>query len=61
MKIVIRDECGYVIHDVWEEYGIELCDGYVYWADGDNVDQKTPIENVVRIGTGNTYDFEGGF
>jgi len=54
MKIVIRDEGGYVAYEVAEEYGFEFCDGYVWWTDACDDDHKTPIANVVRIINENT-------
>ncbi len=49
MKIVIRDEGGYVAYEVNEEYGIDFCDGYFWWTDTDYNDHKTPVENLVRV------------
>ena len=54
MKIVIRDEGGYVAYEVAEEYGFEFADGYVWWTDVCDDDHKTPIENLVRIINENT-------
>lgn len=58
MKIVIRDNIGYVAYSVNEEYGIEFCDGFFYWTDTDYEDHKTPISNLVRIVTPVTMPYE---
>ena len=54
MKIVIRDEGGYVAYEVADEYGFEFVGGYVWWTDACDDDHKTPIANVVCIVSDNT-------
>ena len=55
MKIVMRDNLGVVVYEVDEEYGIDFCDGYVYWTDSEyGADHKTPVEHLLRAITDRT-------
>lgn len=54
MIIVYSDEIGLVARQV-DEYGIQFCDGEVYFSDTNGKEYVIPVDSVTEINKGELY------